>query len=190
MDYVLEFEKYLKEDGKRDSTILSYTGDVRGFLDYLASKESTFHGQIVRFHITSYKKYLEQLGCKVNTINKKINSLVCFNHFLLEREEMDRMVVDLRKDKIRIAHGSEQEVEVYSESEVERLLFYIQNPERVNVRDKLIILILLYTRLRVSELVSIKIKDLDFLTMQLHVVGKGGKIREVPLRPEVVEVAK
>jgi site-specific recombinase XerD len=42
----------------------------------------------------------------------------------------------------------------------------------------------------VSELVSIKIKDLDFLTMQLHVVGKGGKIREVPLRPEVVEVAK
>ena len=103
---------------------------------------------------------------------------------------MDRMVVDLKKDKIRVAHGSEQEVEVYTENEVERLLFYIQDTEKVSVRDKLIILILLYTGLRVSELVSIKIKDLDFLTMQLHVVGKGGKIREVPLRPEVVEVAR
>ena len=190
MDYVIEFKKYLKEDGKRDSTILSYTGDVRGFLDYLASKGSPFHGRMARFHITSFKEHLDRLGYKVNTINKKINSLVCFNHFLLECEKMDQIVVDLRKDKIQIAHGSEQEVEVYSESEVERLLFYIQDPDKVTVRDKLIILTLLYTGLRVSELVSIKIKDLDFLTMQLHVVGKGGKIREVPLRAEVVEVAK
>ncbi len=113
-----------------------------------------------------------------------------FNQFLLKREIMHRMVVDLRRDKIRVALGSEQEVEVYTENEVERLLFYIQDTEKVSVRDKLIILILLYTGLRVSELVSIKIKDLDFLTMQLHVVGKGGKIREVPLRPEVVEVSK
>ncbi|NLZ49548.1 MAG: tyrosine-type recombinase/integrase [Clostridiales bacterium] len=190
MDHVLEFEKYLKEDGKRDSTILSYTGDVRGFLDYLASKGSPFHGQIVRFYITSYKEHLGQLGYKVNTINKKINSLVCFNQFLLEREIMDRMVVDLRRDKIRVAHGSEQEVEVYTENEVERLLFYIQDTEKVSVRDKLIVLLLLYTGIRVSELVSIRLKDLDFLTMQLQVVGKGGKIREVPLRSEVVDVAK
>lgn len=190
MDYIEEFETYLKEDGKRNSTILSYTGDVRGFLDYVASKGSPFHGQIARFHITSYKEHLDRLGYKTNTINKKVNSLVCFNHFLLERGVMDRMVVDLRKDKIRIAHGSEQEVDIYSEAEVERLLFYLQEPEKVTVRDKLILLILLYTGLRVSELVSIKIKDLDFLTMQLHVVGKGGKIREVPLRPEVVEAAK
>ena len=63
---------------------------------------------------------------------------------------MDRMVVDLRRDKIRVAHGSEQEVEVYTENEVERLLFYIQDTEKVSVRDKLIILILLYTGLRVS----------------------------------------
>lgn len=103
---------------------------------------------------------------------------------------MDRMVVDLRKDKIRLAHGSEQEVDIYSESEIERIIFYIQDPSKVSIRNKLIVLLLLYTGIRVSELVSIKIKNLDFLTMQLNVIGKGGKIREVPLRPEVVEVAK
>lgn len=190
MDYVLEFEKYLKEDGKRDSTILSYVGDVQGFLNYLSTKGNHFNGQIVRFFITSYKEHLQSLDYKVNTINKKVNSLVCFNHFLLERQQMDRMVVDLRKDKIRVAHGSEAEVEIYSESEVERMLFYIQDPSKVTVRDKLIVLLILYTGVRVSELVSIRLKDLDFLTMQLRVVGKGGKIREVPLRPEVVEAAK
>ena len=104
--------------------------------------------------------------------------------------QMTSMVVDLKRDKIRIAYGSEQEVEVYTENEVERLLFYIQDPSKVSLRDKLIVLLLLYTGIRVSELVSIRLKDLDFLTMQLHVVGKGGKIREVPLRSEVVDVAK
>ncbi len=87
---------------------------------------------------------------------------------------MTSMVVDLKKDKTRIAYGSEQEVEVYTENEVERLLFYIQDQEKVSLRDKLIVLLLLYTGIRVSELVSIRLKDLDFLTMQLHVVGKGG----------------
>ena len=190
MDYVTEFEKYLKEDGKRDSTILSYVGDVQGFLEYLTAKGTTFDGQLVRFFITSYKQHLESLDYKVNTINKKINSLVCFNQFLIQQGQMTSMVVDLKKDKTRIAYGSEQEVEVYTENEVERLLFYIQDPSKVSLRDKLIVLLLLYTGIRVSELVSIRLKDLDFLTMQLHVVGKGGKIREVPLRSEVVDVAK
>ena len=39
MDFVAEFEKYLKEDGKRDSTILSYVGDVQGFLKYLTTRD-------------------------------------------------------------------------------------------------------------------------------------------------------
>ena len=190
MDYVTEFEKYLKEDGKRDSTILSYVGDIAGFLNYLSTKSSHFDGQLARFFITSYKQHLESLDYKVNTINKKINSLVCFNQFLIHMGQMTSMVVDLKRDKIRIAYGSEQEVEVYTENEVERLLFYIQDPSKVSLRDKLIVLLLLYTGIRVSELVSIRLKDLDFLTMQLHVVGKGGKIREVPLRSEVVDVAK
>ena len=190
MDYVAEFERYLREDGKNSSTILSYSGDIAGFLEYLTTKGTTFDGKLARFFITSYKQHLEALDYKVNTINKKINSLVCFNQFLIQQGQMNSMVVDLKKDKTRIAYGSEQEVEVYTENEVERLLFYIQDQDKVSLRDKLIVLLLLYTGIRVSELVSIRLKDLDFLTMQLHVVGKGGKIREVPLRSEVVEVAK
>jgi len=190
MDYAVEFEKYLKEDGKRDSTILSYVGDVQGLLEYLTAKGTTFDGQLARFFITSYKQHLESLDYRVNTINKKINSLVCFNQFLIQEGQMTSMVVDLKKDKTRIAYGLEQEVEVYTENEVERLLFYIQNESKVSVRDKLIIYILLYTGIRVSELVSIKLKDIDLLTLQVMIYGKGGKLREVPLRAEVVEEIK
>jgi integrase/recombinase XerD len=49
------------------------------------------------------------------------------------------------------------------------------------------VLTLLYTGVRVSELCDIKAKNIDFLTDHLKVVGKGGKVREVPLKPEVTE---
>jgi len=190
MGYAEKFRRYLVEDGKSPSTITSYVGDVEGFLCYLEYKGGQFDGQLRRFYVTSYKQHLEDQSYKVNTINKKMNSLVCFNQFLVDQGVMESMVVNLKKDKIRIAYGSEQEVEVYTDGEVERLLFYIQDRSKVSVRDKLVILLLLYTGIRVGELVSIKLQDIDFLTMQLHILGKGGKIREVPLRAEVVEVAK
>lgn len=190
MDLISQFKHYLMEDGKSNSTIVSYVGDIKGFMKFLSNKGVEFGGQLQRFYITSFKKQLIDDNYEVNTINKKINSLVCFNHFLIRQKLMDELEVDLRKDKVKVAAGSEKEVEVYTDDEVDRILFYIQDQERVSVRDRLIITLLIFTGLRVSELVQIKLKDFDFLTMQLMVCGKGAKIREVPLRPEVVEVAK
>jgi len=73
--------------------------------------------------------------------------------------------------------------------ELERLLFYIQGP-KVNIRDRAIVMVLLYTGARVSELCSITIKHIDFLTNHIRIAGKGGKLREVPMKPEVVEAVK
>jgi len=94
------------------------------------------------------------------------------------------------KDKIKVAAGSEGEVEVFSDEEVERILFHIENRQQVSQRDRAIILLLLYTGVRVSEVVHIKMQDIDFLTLTLKIVGKGGKYREVPLKLEVVVAVK
>lgn len=91
---------------------------------------------------------------------------------------------------MKLAYGSERQVEVLTDNQVERILFSIQNDEKVSKRNRMIILLLLYTGLRVSELCDIKTKNLDFLTAQLRVFGKGGKVREVPLKSEVVDAIK
>ena len=57
-----------------------------------------------------------------------------------------------------------KQVEVYSDKEVERILFYIQNEEKVSKRNKVVVMLLLYTGVRVSELCRIKIKYIDFLS--------------------------
>lgn len=184
------FLDYLSNEGKMPKTTISYFGDVKGFLHWLSEKKVNFQGNLTRFYVTSYKQHLLDAGYTVNTINKKINSLHCFNHFLISKGLCNEKAVFPNRDKIKVTSGSEGEVEVFSEDEVERLLFYLEDRNHVSQRDRTTILLLLYTGLRVSELVNLKRKDFDLLTLQLKVVGKGGKYREVPLKPEVAEAVK
>jgi integrase/recombinase XerD len=82
-------------------------------------------------------------------------------------------------------------VDALSEEQVEKLLFYVENRNKVSTRNKLIVYLLLYTGVRVSELVGIQIADIDFLTSQLVVAnGKGGKRREIGLRQDVLYLVR
>ena len=81
---LIAFEEDLLADGKAKQTIISYVGDARDFLKWLNNKEVKFEGNIKRFFISQYKDYLQNKKYAIDTINKKINSLACFNQFLLK----------------------------------------------------------------------------------------------------------
>ena len=137
------FENHLMEDGKGSATIASYTGDIQGFIQWLKEKKLPFDGKLTRLSITSYRKHLQEANYRINTINKKVNSLHSFNHFLIAAGYCQEMVVHPKQDKIKVANGSEAEVVVFSEDEVERLLFHLENKEEVALRDKTLVYILL-----------------------------------------------
>lgn len=181
---------HLEEDGKSAKTIESYIGDTAAFVAFLEGKGVEFNGEMKRFYVTSYRKYLIESQYELTTINKKVNSIQSFNKHLVEYGYSKENVVNIAKDKVKLAYGSERQVEVLTDRQVEQILFYIQNEEKVSKRNRMIILILLYTGLRVSELCDIRIKNIDFLTAHLKVFGKGGKLREIPLKSEVVEAIK
>jgi integrase/recombinase XerD len=187
-DILETFKQALIDDGKSLSTIESYFLDIKCFFEWLESKGTSFTGNLKRFHITSYRNYLQEKEFEISTINKKINSLLAFNHFLMDKNLMREVVVDVQKDKLKIAKGSERAIAVFSDLETDQILFYMQNESKNSIRDRMIILLLIYTGIRASELTSIKTKDVDFLTMQLKISsGKGNKYREIPLRDDVVE---
>ena len=190
IDFVEKFKRYLKEDDKSPKTIESYVGDIGGFVSYIQNMGVKFQGELKRFYVTSFRNYLIESQYETATVNKKINSIQSFNGVLIKNNYTNEIVVDLRKDRMRVAFGSEKQVEVFSEKQVERMLFYMQNEDKVSKRVRMIIFLLLYTGVRVSELYDIRVRNIDFLTSHLKVYGKGGKIREVPLKPEVVESIK
>lgn len=43
----------------------------------------------------------------------------------MDKEYLTEQIVDLKKDKVKVAAGSEAEVEVFTDAEIEKLLFYI-----------------------------------------------------------------
>ncbi|NRT73833.1 tyrosine-type recombinase/integrase [Clostridium beijerinckii] len=166
-ELVQRFKIHLEEDGKSPKTIESYVGDTAASIAFLEGKEVDFNGEMKRFYITSYRNYLIEKQYELSTINKKVNSIHSFNRYLFDNGYTKDVVVDIAKDRVKLAYGSERQVEVLTDEQVERILFYIQNDEKVSKRNRMIILLLLYTGLRVSELCDIKVKYMDFLTSNL-----------------------
>lgn len=189
-ELVQKFKIHLEEDGKSAKTVESYVGDTSAFVAFLESKGVDFNGEMKRFYITSYRNHLIESQYELSTINKKVNSIQSFNKYLVDNGCTKDVVVDISKDRGKLAYGSERQVEVLTDKQVEKILFCIQNEEKVSKRNRTIILLLLYTGPRVSELCDIKIKNTDFLTAHTKVFGKGGKVREVPLKFEVLEAIK
>lgn len=184
-----DFKRYLFELGLHPATIASYVTDVRQFHEYLAGMGEVNAMPPTRLHITRYRIHLLELRLKITTVNKKINSLAAYGRFLQEEGILGAPVVHPRRDRIAIATGSEREVEAFTDEEVTRILFHTQQPS-FSLRNRLIVEMLLYTGLRVSELCDIRLADVDFLTSTLKVTGKGGKYREIPLKPNLAAVIR
>ena len=184
-----QFKQWLFIEGKAVKTIESYVNDVKGFQSYLREKLNDVP-VLSRFSFVRYKEHLMKEDYAVSTINKKINSLKVYNDFLRTKGVLNETFIQLKRDRIKIAAGSEDQVDALSDDQVEQLLFYVENRNRVSTRNKLIVYLLLYTGVRVSELVSIKIVDIDFLTNQLTVIGKGEKRREFGLRQDVLQLVR
>ncbi|WP_312505952.1 tyrosine-type recombinase/integrase [Lysinibacillus sp.] len=179
------FKQWLVEDGRAEGTIQSYLNDVRKYHQYLREKDCDPEVLLSRFYVTSYLKQLQKDGMKVNTINKKITSLKVYNDWLKANGYVEDVYIRIKKDKIRIATGSEEEVSVLTDEQVEHFLFHL---EKESQRNKCIGYLLLYTGVRVTELVDIQVADIDRLAAQLNVKGKGGKYRQIPLRKDVLQV--
>lgn len=181
-----QYPDYLLNNGLSDSTVKSYSTDIKLFLKYVEKNNYQFDGEITRTSVIEYKDFLISNDASVATINKKMNSILSFNNFLIDKGYMNCKAVHSR-DKVRIAYGSEHQVSILSDEDLSRLKSLLKDGSKVSVRNKLIIYMLLYTGVRVSELVNIKLTHINNSSKTLLVTfGKGGVNREIPLKEELL----
>jgi len=186
------FKKHLEGDGKSPRTVQSYLGDIHKFLKYLHHTENTEIAQISRSDATSFFAELVHSGQKPATVNKAVNSLACFCRYLKDAGLLPEnlSVVSPRKDRVKVATGSEGGISVFTNQQVNALLALANDRNKTSFRNRLIVHLLLYAGLRVSELVTLRLADLDLVACTLNVNGKGGKLREVPLKAETINLTK
>lgn len=182
---IQDYQEHIIKQGLTVKTSKNYTYDVKTFHKWLISKNSTLEN-FNRYHVLKYLEYIQD-NLKTATINKKINSLYHFNQYLIEKNIKENLVIF--NDKDRIKDTSAKQVDVFTEAEQEHLLFYLLKDD-VDIRVKSVTLILMMTGIRVSELIHIKLKDIDYILNEIVVRGKGNKSRTIPLKPIVIKAIK
>ena len=182
-----KFINYLSSE-KRFSvhTITSYSNDINQFFLFLSeeykitSELSEVNFQIVRSWIASL---LEQ-GVTPRSVNRKISTLKTYFKFLIREgviQESPMLKVVAPKSKKRLPLFVE-------EDQIESLLNGVEFDDGfIGERDKLIIELFYVTGIRLSELINIKISDLNFDNNLVKVLGKRNKERLIPLSSRIVK---
>ena len=182
-----KFINYLSSE-KRFSvhTITSYSNDINQFFLFLSeeykitSELSEVNFQIVRSWIAS----LLEKGVAPRSVNRKISTLKTFFKFLIREgviQESPMLKVVAPKSKKRLPLFVE-------EDQIESLLNGVEFDDGfIGERDKLIIELFYVTGIRLSELINIKISDLNFDNNLVKVLGKRNKERLIPLSARIVK---
>ena len=173
LDYLLIERKYSIH------TITAYKKDLNDFFAFY----KTNYGDVIILEINyaqirSWIVELVNSGINNRTINRKISSLKSFFKFLQKTKQIT--INPLAKHQ---ALKTSKQVQVpFSEKEIKDVLNTKDKIEGFeSVRNKLIVELFYSTGIRRSELIHIKISDIDFNNETVKVVGKRNKERYIPL---------
>jgi len=173
------------EKGLSKNTVSSYKNDISSFSSW-CDKEHLDRLKITDLNLNNYILNLFSIGLKSSSINRKISSIKHFYLFLLKK----KVIKNSPADEITTPKQEKYLPTSMSEDEVECLLGSPKYSIKIERRDKAMIEILYATGMRISELVNLKLTDIDFNRSVLKVFGKGSKERLVPYGEKAAEALR
>jgi len=179
-DYAAEdFIHFIQvEKGLSKNTILSYGNDLESYGLYMDQVERIQGlSTITRIHIIGYLKYLKERDLTARTMARQLATIRSFHQFLIR--EVDGMKDDPSL-LIEIPKAPKVLPKVLSLAEVEALI-EVPDSSEFGLRDKAMLELLYATGMRVSELLSLNLSDVNLTMGFVRCLGKGSKERIIPL---------
>jgi integrase/recombinase XerD len=183
---LMDFISFLAvEKGLSLNTQAAYKQDLSGFIQYITKKKKGESASIKKAQSEDINAYLTQLkrkGLSARSIARALTTMRVFYKFLLKEGKIKNSPCDL----IDMPKLEKTLPRFLSLDEVEAL---IQSPKinsPLELRDRVMIEVLYATGFRVSELINIKLGDLDLQRGIIATVGKGSKERLVPIGEEAM----
>ena len=170
------FLNYLLVDkGLSNNTVKAYEADISSFFQWLDNEDLKYKN-LQEDHINQYISFLFQRKMRSSSVNRKISSIKSFYIFLVKRN----FVKNSPLNDLVTPKQEKYLPESMSEAEVDKLLSSPDVSNKIENRDKAMIEMLYATGMRISELVNLKITDVDMKRCVVKVFGKGSKERLVP----------
>lgn len=170
---------------KEDTTVESYIEDIYKYLEYIEKNKHIYNAlDIDSNSIINYLSYLDKNNYEKSTIVRKITSIKLFHKYLNEKYNIPDVSTKIDKPRVRRKLPNILTIE-----EVDNLL-NIQLSNAYDFRNKAMLELMYSSGLRVSELVELKIKDIDLDNGYVKCFGKGSKERIVPIGEIAVDYLK
>ena len=155
-------------------TIKNYKLDLTLFFDFL-NKSNINYLYLNKDNVLAYLKYLDKMNLKNSTISRRISALRTFYNYLMNEGLINSNIfLNVKNPKL------EKKLPNYlNYTEMEELLESIDIKTDEGLKRRLLIEMFYSTGCRVSEIINIKVKDIDFLNKKIRIMGKGSKDRIV-----------
>lgn len=193
--YVRDFLEYCEiEKNKSLLTIRNYEHYLARFAAFTKSQNLTRPEDITLDTVRSYRLFLNRLAdantgrpLKLITQNYHVIAVRAFLKYLAKRD-----IDTLSAEKIELAKNPAREVEIMNNDEVGRIKAAVnsEDNEVARLRDSAILELLFSSGVRISELVQLKQKQLNFDRGEFTVRGKGDKLRLVFMSEEAAKMIR
>lgn len=176
-----DFATYLlSERGLSLHTLEAYRRDIQSFLDFLQSKQIHQRQEVQQQHIIDFLALKKSHNYASASISRALIAIKVFFRFL-KREGLLSQNIALLLETPKVWQLIP---DVLSLEEMEALLSQPDPSHCQGARDRAILEVLYASGLRVSELCSLKISDVD--DTYVRIKGKGGKERVVPIGTQAI----
>lgn len=164
------------ERGLSPATLDAYCGDLTKFVKFALKRKRSLE-QISRDDIVDFLAGLYRAGLDSRSVSRHLTTVRNLFRFLLADGILPQDPTEtLESPKIRQSLPTFLTVE-----EVDRLLAMPNLKSTLGLRDRALLDVLYSSGLRVSELISLKLGDIDFQMGSIRCIGKGNKERIVPV---------
>lgn len=187
MLYIQDYISYLTHVKKySEATCLAYKKDIEQLVSYM-DRDFDIADVLLCNHlvIRSWVVFMTKEGVSARSINRKLSAINGFFKYLIRMDAVTvnpmKKVIPPKMEKRLPTFIIEREME-----EVTKERINIDNEFKVK-RNSLIIDLLYQTGMRRSELINLKVSDVDPGRGEIRVLGKGKKTRAIPINEKLID---
>ncbi len=183
-DLIEQFHMHLLAEKRvAQNTFLAYKRDIDQLLAYLKKQKKTL-AVCEKRNLVLFLKHLKNAGLMSKTLSRKISSIKLLYGFLADRfgyEDAAKKLITPKIDKKLPSYLTELEI---------KHLFMVSAKDRSDkgIRNNVMLNVVYASGMRVSELVSLRLHQVNFETGFLSITGKGSKDRHIPIPLSTLEL--
>lgn len=183
---VNEYLKYLRDKKQvSDNTFSSYRRDLKKLIKYLTEQGILDLTKVTNDTIQDYLAHLKESNYAIATITRNFIAVRSFFRFLYNAGYIEKNP----SEWIQLPKGKSNPNTVLTKEEMEDLLKQSAGVSFKGLRDKAMLLLLYDTKVSISELVTLKVEDINFGSSRIEGIG-GENGRSYPFHQKTWEALK